>query len=96
MNKIRIVLIPSHYDNILDTDGWYNTGSNLVTQLESREFNDEEDLKKYIRNYISIIRIYNLNEIIILTLTELSENVFFGKVDLNGYYLGYCSVDHNN
>jgi hypothetical protein len=96
MNKIRIVLIPAHYDNIFDIDGWLNTGSNLSTQLESREFTQEEDLKNYIKNFISAIKIYNLNEIMILTLAELSENIFLGKIDLHKYFLSYCSVDTNN
>lgn len=96
MNKIRIVLIPAHYDNILDIDGWLNTGSNLGTQLESREFTQEEHLKNYIKNFISAIKIYNLNEIMILTLAELSENILLGKVDLHKYFLSYCSVDTNN
>ena len=93
MNKIRIVLIPVHYDNIFDTDGWLNTGSNLSIQLESREFSHEKDLKKYIKSFISAIRIYNLDEIIILTLAQLSENVSLRNLDLQGYFLSYCSVD---
>lgn len=96
MNKIRIVLIPAHYDNIFDIDGWLNTGVNLSEQLESREFTQEEDLKNYIKNFISAIKIYNLNEIMILTLAELSENVLLRKIDLHKYFLSYCSVDPNN
>lgn len=95
MNKIRIVLIPAHYDDIFDIDGWLNTGVNLSEQLESREFTQEEDLKNYIKNFISAIKIYNLNEIMILTLAELKENIFWGKVDLHKYFLSYCSVDTN-
>jgi hypothetical protein len=96
MNKIRIVLIPAQYDNIFDIDEWLNTGSNLSEQLESREFTQEEDLKNYIKNFISAIKIYNLNEIMILTLAELKDNIFWGKVDLQGYFLSYCSVNSNN
>ena len=95
-SHVRIVLIPAHYDNIFDIDGWLNTGSNLSAQLESREFTQEEDLKNYIKNFISAIKIYNLNEIMILTLAELKDNIFWGKVDLQGYFLSYCSVNSNN
>ena len=71
MNKIRIVLIPAHYDNILDVDGWFNTGSNLGTQLESRQFTQEEDLKNYIKNFISAISCLVSNSLYCLCINDI-------------------------
>lgn len=93
MERIRIVLIPCYYDSINDNNNWLNTGTNICEEIEYRKFNNENELKLFIKKSISAIRIYNLDEIVILKLKEFKEHLFYNRLNLDNYFLGYCMIN---
>lgn len=93
MGKMRIVLVPCYYDSINDNNNWMNTGTNICEELECRRFNNENELKIFIKKSISAIRIYNLDEIVISTLQEFREKIFSRSLNLDNYFLGYCMIN---